>query len=144
MNWNTSYSILAKTEKKKNPTASNGIPVASLILHVSFISTWQLKFRGTTTSTILFLTYVFSGWHWWWLLFLLPNIAVNAILNMSSLANNHRFGLSLKSSSMRDLTWHSLCLGSFSLNFVFFFFFFFSSGTWQWWAVCARLSGWKL
>ena len=112
-----------KTKTKKNPTASNGIPVASFILHVSFISMWQVKFTGITTATILFMTYVFSAWHWWWLLFLLPNIAVNAILNRSSSANNHRFGLSLKSSSMRDLTWHSLCLSSFSLNFVFISFF---------------------
>lgn len=66
---------------------------------------------------------MFSSWHQWLLLFSLPSTAVNTILNRSSLANNHRFDRSRKRSSLKDLTWHSLCLGSFSLNFFFNFFF---------------------
>lgn len=92
-----------------------------LLFCMSFLSgRWDSEGRP---HVCIFLTYMFSSWHQCSLQFPLPSRVVNTILNTSSLANNNTFCVSLKVSDMEDLTWHSLCLGSFSLNFFFNFFF---------------------
>ena len=83
---------------------------------------WRVKCRGTTTATVLFLIYVFAGWHWSLLLFPFPNFGVNTIWNRSSLANNRRFGLNLK----KNLPWEILLdiLYALAVSLLIFFFFF--------------------
>ena len=85
---------------------------------------WQVKCRGTTAATIFFLIYVFSGWHWWLLLFPFLTFAVNTIWNRSSLANNRRFGLNLKKNIPWEILLDILYTLAVSLLISFFIFFF--------------------
>lgn len=86
---------------------------------------WQVKCRGTTAATVFFLIYVFSGWHWWLLLFPFLTFAVNTIWNRSSLANNRRFGLNLKKNLPWEILLDILYTLAVSLLISFFIFFFF-------------------
>ena len=85
---------------------------------------WQVKCRGTTAANIFFLIYVFSGWHWWLLLFPFLTFAVNTIWNRSSLANNRRFGLNLKKNIPWEILLDILYTLAVSLLISFFIFFF--------------------